>query len=191
MNVVGVGGFCELCGQCWPVVVGANAGVDRVEQVMPLCGVGPAVFDGVDAVALQQVLYGTGGHRVLRGAGEAGVGGLDSGGGPEHRDLGGQGGVGVGGDQWPRPGRGGLRGPGAGVLADLVGQVGDKLFTAAKVVTPVRVFGQSGGDGGQPAQRPAVAAVAAGEVDAVVQDRGRVGGIVEAAAGVRGGEQLT
>ncbi len=131
--------------QCRPVGVGADAGVDLVEEVVEAGGVGAVALDGVGAVALQQVLDCAGGHRVLGRAGEAGVGVLDPGGGPEHGDFCGQGGVGC--DQGLRPARRGVEGPGAGLFADLCGQFLDKGFAAAQVVAPLRVAGHGGGDG--------------------------------------------
>ena len=188
LNVVVAGSICEVRGQCGPVVVGADAGVDLVEEVVEAGGVGAVALDGVGAVVLQHVLDRARGHRILWRAGEASIGVLDPGGGPEHGNFCGQGGVGR--DQGLCPARRGVGGPSVGLFADLRGQLLDKAFAAAQVVAPLRVAGERVGDGGQPAQRPAVAAGGTGGVDAVVEHRGRVGGIVEAALCVGGGQQF-
>jgi hypothetical protein len=73
-----------------PVGIGAQAWVDGVDEIVPPGGVGTAPPNAGGGVALQQGLHGAGAHRVLACAGEAGVSLFDTGGGAEHRDLGGQ-----------------------------------------------------------------------------------------------------
>ena len=91
-----------------------------------------------------------------------------------------------------RPRRGRWPVPGAGGVADLVGQLGDQFAALAQVGAPLRVVAQAVGDGGQPAQRSGLSGGLRVGSDAPVDDGGGVvgvdervlgGGVVSAASG--------
>ena len=129
-----------------------------------------------------------GAHGVLRWAEQAGVVGGDVVGGAEDRDFGGE--FGVGGQDWFGPDGGGGRCPVVGDgVADLVGQVGDQFGAGAQVGAPLRVVGEQGRGGGQPAQRPDPGGVCAGGVDAPVEDGGGVVGAEQLVLGGGVGER--
>ena len=64
------------------------------------------------------------------------------------------------------------------------------MFAPGQVVAPLGIVGKSCRDGGQPAQHPDSGGVGSGGVDAVVQDGGGVGGVIDAALGQRVDQQL-
>ena len=99
--------------------------------------------------------------------------------GTEHGDFGGQ--FGCRSDEGFGPCGCGGRCPGACGGADLVGQFGDEIGATVQVVTPLRILAESVGYGGQPAQRTDAGRMAAGGVDAPIEHRGRVAGVVEPA----------
>ena len=168
-------------GQLWPVGIRSHAGLDGVDEVVPAGGVGAASADRGRGSGLQEVLHGAGRDGVLPGTGESGVGFLHTGGGTKHRDLGGQ--SGFHGDQGPRPRGGGRVGPRLCAFTNSGGERIEELLAPLKVGAPARVLGQGGGDGGQPAQHPDSCGVRSGGVDAVIENRGRVGGVGDAALG--------
>ena len=183
----GAGGLGELGCQLWPVRIRAHARVDRVEEFVPACRVGAAPPDVGGGVALQGGLYVAGPHGVLPRSGETRVGVLHAHRGTEHGDFGRQ--RGIHGDQGPRPRGSGAVGPGPCTLANLVCQALDQLLTPNQIGAPGRVIGQCLRDGGKPAQHTDARGVRTGGIDAVIEDRGRVGGVVDAALGQRLGQQ--
>ena len=129
-----------------------------------------------------------GANRVLRGAEQAAVVVGDVVGGAEDSDFGGQ--FGVGGQDWLGPDGGGGRCPVVDDgVADLVGQLGDQFGAGAQVGAPLRVVGEQGRGGRQPAQRPDPAGVCAGGVDAPVDDGGGVVGAEQLVLGGGGGQR--
>ena len=173
------GGLGQAGGQLWPVAVCADAGVDRVDELLEAAGVRVLGAKRRLGVVFEHGLDGVGAHGVLRGAEQAGVVVGDVVGGAEDGDFGGQ--LGVGGQDWLGPDGGGGRCPVVDDgVADLVGQLGDQIGAGGQVGAPLRVVGEQGRGGRQPAQRPDPAGVRAGGVDAPVDDGG----------GVVGAEQL-
>ena len=77
----------------------------------------------------------------------------------------------------------GGRCPGACGGSNLVGQFGDEIGATMQVLTPLRILAESVGYGGQPAQRADAGRMAAGGVDAPIENSGRVAGVVEPAFG--------
>ncbi|WP_234904088.1 hypothetical protein [Mycolicibacterium frederiksbergense] len=79
------------------------------------------------------------------------------------------------------PRLGGRVGPALRALADGVGEGVDELFAPRQVVAPLEIISKYGRNRGQPAQHPDSGGVGSSGIDPVVQDGGRVGGIIDAA----------